>query len=107
MNGFDPVRQAERKLAEIGRTAQFDYARKIAESSLQDPILVGQELLRTGAFTWIPMDGHGMFIGEMSDRHLLNTLKKRLRENRTDDDRFKLICYELARRAFFKEGGKE
>lgn len=105
MNGFDPVKQAEKKLVEITRAVQIECQQDMAASPMRNPMVAGQDLLNTGAFTWHTIDGHSMFIGEMSDGHLLNALKKRLREHRTEDDRFKYICYELARRAFFKKGG--
>lgn len=97
MCGFDPVRQAEGKLKEIFRGMSVDVIPTV-KGDLSTPHSAGERLVETGAFTWTTSDGEKLFIAEMSDRHLLNALKSLLRRGLQNP----YICYELARRSYFK-----
>lgn len=103
MNDFDPVRQAENKLREIGRKMLHDVETSMSNRPLSTPQSAGQALLDKNLFTWTTAEGKRFFVWELSDNHLLNCLKSLLRRNLENP----YILYELARREFFnKKGGQ-
>lgn len=87
MDNIDPCRIADKKLAEVKRAMLLS----IQDNS--DNQIIGS-LKDCNLFYWTTREGERLFIGDMSDSHLLNCLKHLARNGNYNP----IIAYEYVRR---------